>query len=242
MKTCFALLVVCLYYGGFAQAPAVVYETKTLKILRLDEGVYQHISYLMGSIACNGMVLADRGEALVFDTPAGDADTAELLDWITMELHCQTVGVVVNHFHTDCLGGLAEFHRRGIASYASEQTVDLARADSVELPKYAFAQSKTLKAGKIKVINSYFGEAHTRDNIVSYVPAKQTLFGGCMIKAMDAPYGNLADANTHTWSQTVTDIRSKYSELNWVIPGHGDAGGAELLDYTIRLFQDKAAE
>ena len=58
-----------------------------------------------------------------------------------------------------------------------------------------------------------------------------------MIKSQGASKGNLEDANTAQWSQTVRNVKAKFPSVKKVIPGHGDSGGVELLDYTIELFE-----
>jgi metallo-beta-lactamase class B len=70
------------------------------------------------------------------------------------------------------------------------------------------------------------------------VPSDQVLFGGCLIKAQGAGFGFLGDANTATWSETVSRVKAEYPQVVTVIPGHGKIGGTELLDFTIRLFED----
>jgi len=72
---------------------------------------------------------------------------------------------------------------------------------------------------------------------VGYVPSEKALFGGCLLKHVNASKGNLADANTSEWSSSVAKIKKEYPDLEIVIPGHGKNGGIELLDYTIKLFQ-----
>ena len=49
----------------------------------------------------------------------------------------------------------------------------------------------------------------------------------------------MGDANTGAWSETVARVKSTFSEVQTVIPGHGKIGNAELLDYTIRMFERK---
>ncbi len=93
-----------------------------------------------------------------------------------------------------------------------------------------------LTVGSKKVITEYLGEGHTKDNVVGYFPAEKVLFGGCLIKAVGAGKGNLEDANTKAWSETVRQVQSKYHEAEIVIPGHGKYGGQELLTYTIEMF------
>ncbi|HSP88373.1 MAG TPA: hypothetical protein VLN45_09590, partial [Ignavibacteriaceae bacterium] len=90
--------------------------------------------------------------------------------------------------------------------------------------------------GSENIICCYFGKAHTSDNIVVWITEEEILFGGCMIKSLNSSKGNLADANVNEWANTVEKIKKKFNSAKMVIPGHGDYGGIELLDYTIKLF------
>jgi metallo-beta-lactamase class B len=219
-----------------------VYRSESLVIQQLTPHTYVHISQLVipnyGSFPCNGMIYTNEGEALVFDTPIGDSASAELIQWLRRELELEVKGIVVNHFHDDCLSGLAAFHRTGIPSYANEQTIELASDGEFELPQHGFTDSLVLRLKHKKVINRYFGAAHTIDNIVSYLPDEEVLFGGCMIKEIGAGEGNLNDADTKAWPVTVGSIKATYPNLQYVIPGHGESGGTELLDYTIEMFEN----
>jgi metallo-beta-lactamase class B len=87
------------------------------------------------------------------------------------------------------------------------------------------------------VVNRYLGEAHSKDNIVTWVPKEKILFGGCMIKSLGASRGYLGDANLQQWSPTVEKVKKAFSNAAIVIPGHGSHGTTELLDYTIKMFQ-----
>lgn len=218
-----------------------VYETKSLIIKSVSKNSFVHISFLQtqdfGYVACNGMIAISNGEAIVFDTPTNDAASFELIKAIEEKLKCKVVGVVVNHFHNDCLGGLKAFHEKKIPSYASNKTIELAKNASVEVPQNGFEKQAELKVGKKKIINEYFGEGHTKDNIISYFPSEKVMFGGCMIKEVNATKGYLGDANVAEWSNTVQRVKNKYSDLKVVIPGHGKYGGTELFDYTIKLFK-----
>lgn len=218
-----------------------IYESPTLKVEKLTGHTFRHISYLstedFGKVSCNGMIVIDGNEALVFDTPTNDRDSKELIDWVEKTLNCKVIGVVVTHFHGDCLGGLNEFHQRNIPSYASFKTIELAKSDSVQIPQYGFEHYLEIQVGDKKVVNEFLGEGHTSDNIVSYFPDEKVLFGGCLIKASGASKGYLGDANTSEWSNTVQAVKSRYGKARVIIPGHGDPGNSDLLDYTIQLFK-----
>lgn len=223
------------------QAIQRVYHSESLTIEQLTPHTFVHISQLVipdyGTFPCNGMIFVNEGEALVFDTPIGDSISTELIRWLRDEMQLEIKGIVVNHFHDDCLSGIAAFHEAGIPSYANEQSIALAEHGEFELPQHGFTDSLVLRLKHKKVINRYFGAAHTIDNIVSYLPDEEVLFGGCMIKEIGAGEGNLNDADTKAWPVTVARIKDAYPDLKYVVPGHGESGSAELLDYTIRMFE-----
>ena len=74
-------------------------------------------------------------------------------------------------------------------------------------------------------------------NVVSYFPKENILFGGCLIKELQATKGYLGDANVGEWSSTVEKVKQQYPNVKIVIPGHGKIGGKDLLDFTIKLFE-----
>lgn len=215
------------------------YESELLKVERVNKNTFMHISYLdtksYGKYPCNGMVYINGNEAIIFDTPTNNKATSELLNWIGKK---DIKAVIVTHFHIDCLGGLEVVHSKGIKSYATNKTIQLAKEDNQILPQNNFDEKIEFNVGDELVYAQFFGQGHTKDNIVGYVPSEKTMFGGCLIKKLNAPKGNLKDANTESWSKTVEKVKREIPELEIVIPGHGKSGGMELLDYTIELFKE----
>lgn len=220
----------------------IKYKSSSLIITALTPTVYVHTTYLeipnYGKFACNGMIFQNGDEAIIFDTPSSDTVSLELIEWVESELNSKVKAVVINHFHNDCMGGLKAFHDHDIASYANNSTLKLVQQKGGAQIQNGFDGSLIINLGNKKVVNEFLGEAHSKDNIVSYVMDEKVLFGGCMVKSVGAKKGNLEDANTTEWPKTVANIKAKYDDLQWVIPGHGDPGGTELLDYTIELFKE----
>ena len=221
---------------------STVYETENLIIKKLSNHIYEHISYLntddFGRVDCNGMLVVNDNQGVIFDTPTDDQSALELINYVTNDLKCEIMAVVPTHFHEDCIGGIKVFEKHNIQTYASEQTMELLKKNGQRLsrPVKMFNDSLTLKIGNEILYVEYFGEGHTKDNVIGYFPEDHAIFGGCLVKTLGASKGYLGDANTEEWSKTVKKIKLKYPKTKIVIPGHGSWGGAELFDYTITLF------
>lgn len=220
-----------------------VYRTDALIITRIAANSYIHTSHLQtddfGNVPCNGLIVRDGTEAIIFDTPTTDSESAALIRWVRDSLACTIKAVIPTHFHHDCLGGLQVFHDHGIPSFANASTIELAGANGVALPQRAFTDTLKLQVDKRSISIAYFGAGHTPDNVVGYFPKDEVLFGGCLVKEVDASKGYLGDADTTAWSATVERVKQAYPKARVVIPGHGQHGGQELLDYTIELFKPR---
>jgi metallo-beta-lactamase class B len=220
--------------------PKTVFETKDLVVIQIAPHAYQHISYLQtndfGNVPCNGLIVNNNHEAIIFDTPTNDSSSNQLIQWIKATLKSKINAIVPTHFHNDCLGGLKAFDDYAIPSYANIATIELAKSNGFVIPTNHFKDSLILKVGNEIVQLKYFGQGHTIDNIVAYFPSEQVLFGGCLIKELGASKGYLGDANVKAWSNTVLKIKKAFTNLKVVVPGHGEIGSTNLLDYTIQLF------
>jgi metallo-beta-lactamase class B len=229
--------------GSFAQDADKGIQTDNLIIEKVKSHVFRHISYLktktFGRVPCNGMIVYDNGEAIIFDTPVDDSTSLAVIDWVEKTLQCKVKAVMATHFHEDCVAGLHAFHKRGIPSYATNKTIAATKKANFPVPQKGFKDRMELKVGNRSVIAEFNGEGHTRDNIIGYFPSEKAMFGGCLIKELKASKGNLADANVEAWSETVSKIKKKYPDTQIVIPGHGDIGDSYLLDYTVALFDVK---
>lgn len=228
----------CMSFGAVGQQK--LYTSDRLTITSLSENTFVHTSFLQtddfGKVACNGLIVRDGNEVAVFDTPTDDPSSQELIRWVQDVLKCKIVAIVPTHFHSDCLGGLAVFHAAGIPSMANEKTIELATQNQMNVPQKGFSGKSSLLVGRKEVHLRFFGEGHTRDNIVAYFPAEQVLFGGCLIKEIGASKGFLGDANVSAWSATVAKLQQAFPQVKHVVPGHGAVGDAKLLDYTRQLF------
>jgi len=221
----------------------ILYKSENLVINQLSEHIFQHMSFLntndYGKVECNGMVVVNGNEAVIFDTPADSISSVELISYLADKRHYKINAVIPTHFHEDCVAGMKEFIGSNIPSYASNKTIRFLKNKGriFSKPMSAFDDSLSLNVGDKKVYINFFGEGHTKDNVVGYFPEDNAVFGGCLIKEVGANKGNIADANVKAWPATVQKLKQTYPAVKIVIPGHGNPGGAELFDYTIKLFQ-----
>lgn len=185
------------------------------------------------------MVVVNNKEAIVFDTPTDDKSSAELISYFSQQLGCSIKAVVPTHFHEDCVGGLESFRKNQIPAFTSSKTIALLQAKDPAIISHLrpFNNAMQFTIGGKKVYAEYFGEGHTKDNVIGYFPDENAIFGGCLIKEMNATKGFLGDANLTAWPETVQKLKQKYPNTKLVIPGHGKSGGSELFDYTIQLFR-----
>jgi metallo-beta-lactamase class B len=221
--------------------PEVVYQSNALVITQIAENSFVHTSFLQtddfGNVPCNGLIVRNSNEAIVFDTPTCNNSSEELITWITETLDCKINAIIPTHFHNDCVGGLKTFEEHGIPSYAYFKTVELTRENNFTIPQNSFRDTLTVKVGNAISSVRFFGAGHTIDNIVGYYPDDNVLFGGCLIKEAGASKGYLGDAHVAEWSNTVEKIKKRYPNVGIVVPGHGESGTIELLEYTIQLFK-----
>lgn len=236
-----AALLTCCCELCFSQGPPLRMSiSKDIEVIRLSEHVYVHVSYAemppFGKVSSNGLVFTSDGEAMLFDTPVNDSLTKTLVDWIVDSLRVKIVGFVPNHWHVDCMGGLAYLHSIGISSYAQERTIAIARTKHLPCPQHSFVDSLILTLGDQAVVCRYFGGGHSIDNIVAWLPSDRVLFGGCIVKELRSKTpGNIRDADLPAWPATIRKVLAVYGNARIVVPGHGAIGGTDLLLHTQAL-------
>ena len=214
--------------------------TKDIELIQLSPNAYLHISWATfsgyGRVSCNGLVLIDQKKAFLFDTPATDAMTKELVTWIQDSLQTKIVGFVPNHWHSDCMGGLGWLKSQKIMSYANQETIYIAKKEKLPMPDQGFKDSLQLHLGNKLIECYYLGPAHTQDNIVVWIPSEKILFPGCMVKCMESTnLGFTGDGDLKSYPQTLRKLLAKFPDAKIVIPGHDDFGGLELIRHTLEM-------
>lgn len=246
---CSLFVLVCLLPAFAAEAPVEPSAETIHDDLRAElvaPGVWRHVSYKevsgFGRVPANGLLVIGEASTALIDTPWNDEQTRSLFDWVEARFGEKIGHVVATHSHGDCMGGLAEAHRRGAMSHALELTAEFARKAESPVPRETFARHHEIPLGGVELELRYFGGGHTRDNIVVWIPQRKVLFGGCLVKRKGGGAGNTAEADIAAWPATLRKVMRAYPDAQVVIPGHGKPGGLDYLEYTAKLAEGLATE
>jgi glyoxylase-like metal-dependent hydrolase (beta-lactamase superfamily II) len=222
--------------------PCIVFanngSVKKLKIKKLSDNVYQHISYKRvepwGLVGASGLVVINGTEAHMIDTPWTTQGTKELIEWIEAK-GLTLKNTVVTHFHEDASGDLPLLNDLKIKTYATSLTNKLLKSNQKETSSDEISSNTfELVDGVVSVF--YPGAGHTEDNIVVWLPKEKILFGGCFVKSLYAKHlGNTEDAVISEWSNSIQKVINGYPDIKLVVPGHGDVGDISLLTHTQKL-------
>ncbi len=218
--------------------------TEDLMVEEIATNVWRHVSYHelegIGRFPANGLVVVSEDAAALVDTPWTNAQTQQLIDWVSKSLNARVETVIATHSHADCMGGLAAAHKFGAVSYATQLSAELAKENGQPAPQTTFVDATSVKVGSLDLELRFAGPGHTVDNIVVWAPEKLTLFGGCMVKSLSATgLGYTAEADVPQWPHTVEALLQRYGSARLVVPGHGAPGGTELLTHTLKLLKNQ---
>mgnify|MGYP001453118111 CR=1 FL=1 len=246
-RTGLVIACACLLLTGCQSKPAVPRAESFqiapgVSLQPIADGVWVHTTYFdlpnYGPCPANGLLVIDANEAMLIDLPWTDEQTGVLCDWAAKNHGAQMKVVVPTHFHQDCMGGLTEAHRRGATSYGLDKTIKIAREKGLPVPKVSYQLRTMVHCGPTVALLTFMGPGHTMDNVVVWLPKQGVLFGGCLIKSVDSQsLGNTADGDLDAYPTTLLKVRSAYSHAKIVVPGHGDWGGPELIEHTLKLCQ-----
>ncbi len=213
-----------------------------LQVREIRPGVFLHTSWRPLAdgtrFPSNGLVVREGDGLLLVDTAWGEPATEQLLGWIDATLRLPVKRAIATHFHDDRLGGAPVLARRGVRLAAHPLTRELAEKQGLTVLLDLLAglaePGSTATVGSAEVL--YPGPGHARDNVVVWLPESRVAFGGCMIRALAATgLGNVADADLPAWPDSVRRAAVRYGTAEVVVPGHGDPGGPELFDHTLKL-------
>lgn len=234
-------MLLILLSGLFAISGLGQSKKYALKITHLSGDLYLYVSY--GTFngvryPANALYLNTPEGVILFDTPWGEEYFQPLLDSIQKRHHKKVVMCISTHFHDDRTGGLAYYNARGIKTFTTAMTDSLSVLHHNHRANHIMPEDTLFHYGGHTFRIYYPGAGHAPDNLVVWFPKEKVLYGGCLIKSMDAEnLGNLDDANVQAWAQSLKNIRKKFRHPSIVIVGHGRWQDRHSIAHTLALIK-----
>jgi len=235
----FLIIIIFLFslFGASGQTP-----NRGLIISHLTGDFYIYTtfgSYKGNPVPANSMYLVTSNGVVLFDTPWDSIQFQPLLDSIKIKHNKDVVLCISTHFHEDRTAGLEFYRRKGIKTYTTERTDKLSKLRNEKRAEFLIYKDTVFEVGQHAFQTYYGGQGHSPDNIVIWFDKEKILYGGCLVKSIEAEdLGNLSDANPKAWAVTIKNIQQKFLNPNYIIPGHLDWHSKKSLTHTINLIQE----
>ncbi len=215
-------------------------------VSKITEGVWFREGDLKNLGHCNNTIIEMKDYLIVVDAnfPSGARLTMDAARKVSPK---PVKYVFITHHHGDHDYGAAVWSAAGATTLAykvvaeeiqryepyrwkntakSRRDVAELKMDAPELPRQTFDKSPfMLKDSTREVQFHFFGWAHTRGDGFAWLPKERVLVTGDAVT--NGPHNNTADASLGNWP-VVMDAAARLMPLH-VLPGHGPAGGPELL-------------
>jgi len=218
------------------------------KLVALAPGIAYVPGDIERSLTCNTGVITSSGRISIVDAaiPEGAAIAHAA---IRAHTDLPIVRVIDTHYHLDHTYGNAYWSDRGARPVAYAGLREELAQSEPELfgggpglwqkmagvlpqlrssrplsPSYV-TSGTTFGSGSDAITIIHPGIGHTHSDAVVWVPAKRALFTGDLV--VNGPYNAVADSTIGPWIHVLDDLRALRPEI--VVPGHGRAGGPELI-------------
>jgi glyoxylase-like metal-dependent hydrolase (beta-lactamase superfamily II) len=209
---------------------------KKVTFAKLADGVY---AYTAEGDPNSGIIIGEDG-VMVIDARATPVMAEDLIRRVREVTDKPFKYVVLTHYHAVRVMGASAFRAPYVIS--SHGTLDLIRergrqdfksevgrfprlfdavgtVPGLTWPNMTFERSMTLFLGKREVWLMHLGRAHTKGDIVVWLPREKILFSGDLVEQGATPY--CGDAYLTDWPQTLE--RAKSLGARKLVPGRGEA-------------------
>lgn len=234
--------------GGTACAAALARPARSQSagLRAVVPGVWFYQGDFLSTGQCNSVVIERKNDFVIVD--ANSPGGAAAVQAEVRRLSSKPVRyVLLTHHHGDHIYGNALWTRAGAITVAHKTMVgELARieparwrmaaardpemaglGDTPEAPRQTFDGPQWILDSDERRIEVYsFGAAHTRDDVVVYLPREQVLCTGDM--ALNTSLNSFVDSDFRHWPKALSaaaQLRARH-----ILPGHGAPGGVEILE------------
>lgn len=212
-----------------------------LRISELTPGFYIFTTwntYQGESVPANGMYVVTGEGVVMLDTPWDTSQMQPLLDSIRIKHHKNVVMCIGTHSHADRTGGMVFFNAQNIKTYTGIRTDQILKKQGKTRSRYVIMKDSVFNVGQFRFQTYFPGEGHTSDNIVVWFDREKILFGGCLVKSVEATdLGYTGEANLKAWPKSIDNIQKKFLDPKFVVPGHQSWADTSALGHTLKLLR-----
>jgi cyclase len=216
-------------------------------ITAVAPGVWMREGDLSAYGHCNNAVIEMKDYLIVVDAnfPSGAKALMREIGGLSRK---PVKYVVLTHHHGDHAYGSAVWRAGGATTIAHEdmaaeigryeprrwreelpKRADLRElgAATLERPQQVFSRSPhVFDDGERRVELWHFGWGHTKGDVYVWLPRERILIAGDAV--VNGPYNYTGDSHLGNWRRILEKLGREWKPLH-VVPGHGKAGGAEVL-------------
>ena len=217
-------------------------QKSKLEISHLTANFYVFTTYNFykgNLIPANGMYLVTDSGVVMFDSPWDTTQFQPLLDSIKVKHNKKVVICIATHSHKDKTAGLEFLKEQGVKTFTTKQTDEISKAKGEKRAEFLMEKDTVFSVAQYKFQTYYGGQGHTADNIVIWFDKDKVLYGGCLVKSVEAKdLGNLEEANVKEWPATIKNIQAKFKNPKFIITGHQSWTSKESLNHTLELIKE----
>ncbi|MGH9674681.1 MAG: MBL fold metallo-hydrolase [Bryobacteraceae bacterium] len=221
-------------------------EAQPSTVKQIVPGVWFREGELLDQGHCNNVIIEMQDSLIVVDANFPSGARLALAD--AKKVSAKPVRLVFDtHHHGDHAYGNAVWTKLGAVTLAhagvaqemkrveperwqqtAKQRKDVAELNlaTAEPPQKTFDRSPHVVADPTRRVEfHFFGWAHTRGDGFVYLPKERLICTGDA--AVNGPFNFLGDANIGNWVNVLAGAQKL--DVEHVLPGHGPAGGREIL-------------
>ena len=157
-----------------------------------------------------GLIVGDTAAMLV-DSGNTAEQGAELLASANERAGVPVTHVIVTHDHGDHSGGVAGME--GVTSIAHENLTAFE-------PTRGFSMAVAVDLGNQRVEMVNFGDAHTRSDVIVFVPGERVIFAGDLLEQGGDPQVD-ETTSLSNWPTVLDGVLGASQDETRFVPGHG---------------------
>jgi metallo-beta-lactamase class B len=227
---------------AFIFSLANIFGQAKLNIAHLTGDFYVYTTYSTYEgyqVPANGMYLVTSNGVVMFDTPWDTTQFQPLLDSIQLKHNKAVVMSFATHWHSDKTAGLEYYRQQGIKTYTTMLTDELSKKNNKKRAAFLMVKDTVFTVGQYTFETYYPGQGHTADNIVIWFKKEKILYGGCLIKGVDAEnLGYLGDANVTEYATTLKRVQKKCPNPKFIVIAHSDWKNINSLKHSLLLAEE----